>query len=73
MTALIAEETLLIGHSLENDLNALRLLHINAADTALMYPHPRGPPFKPALRVLTERYLGRKIQEGAGRVPLASH
>ena len=60
-----AEETLLIGHSLENDLRALRLLHRRAVDTALLFAHPRGPPFKPALRVLAERHLGRRIQEGS--------
>jgi len=64
LLALVAEETLLVGHSLENDLQALKLLHRSAADTALLYPHPRGPPFKPALRVLSERLLGRRIQEG---------
>jgi len=64
LLALVAEETLLVGHSLENDLQALKLLHRTAADTALLYPHPRGPPFKPALRVLSERLLGRRIQEG---------
>ena len=31
----------------------------------MLYPHPRGPPFKPALRVLTERLLGRRIQQGS--------
>jgi RNA exonuclease 1 len=54
-----------IGHSLENDLNALRLIHRAAADTALMFAHPRGPPFKPALRVLSERLLNRRIQDGS--------
>ena len=54
-----------IGHSLENDLNVLRLMHRAAIDTSLMFSHPRGPPFKPALRVLTERLLNRRIQEGS--------
>jgi len=62
---LVAEETLLVGHSLDNDLVALKLVHRAAVDTSLLYPHPRGPPFKPALRVLTERLLGRRIQEGS--------
>lgn len=62
---LIAQETIMIGHSLENDLNALKLLHMRSVDTALLYPHPNGPPFKPALRVLTERLLGRRIQAGS--------
>ena len=54
-----------IGHSLENDLNVLRLMHRAAVDTSLMFSHPRGPPFKPALRVLSERLLNRRIQDGS--------
>jgi RNA exonuclease 1 len=30
-----------------------------------MFAHPRGPPFKPALRVLSERLLNRRIQDGS--------
>ena len=56
-------ETFLVGHSLENDLAALRILHLNVCDTAILYSHARGPPFKPALRYLTEKYLRRTIQE----------
>jgi RNA exonuclease 1 len=46
-------------------LNALHMVHRAAVDTALMYSHPRGPPFKPALRVLSERLLNRRIQDGS--------
>ena len=56
-------ETFLIGHSLENDLVALRVMHLNVCDTSILYTHSRGPPFKPALRHLSEKFLGRKIQE----------
>ncbi|KAJ9528652.1 hypothetical protein QJQ45_020371 [Haematococcus lacustris] len=34
-------------------------------DTALLFPHPRGPPAKSALRVLARRFLDRDIQSGA--------
>lgn len=34
-------------------------------DTALLYPHPSGPPAKCALRVLCQKYLNRTIQQGA--------
>ena len=54
-----------VGHSLENDLRGLRMLHMNVLDTAVLYSHPRGPPYRPALRVLCERHLNRKIQEGS--------
>lgn len=40
-------------------------MHRAAVDTSLMFSHPRGPPFKPALRVLSERHLNRRIQDGS--------
>lgn len=60
-------ETILVGHSVENDLTALKILHSLVIDTALLYHHPsRGPTCKPALRMLTGRYLRRKIQGDKG-------
>jgi len=61
---LIAAETILIGHSLENDLKRLKMAHARCVDTVALYPHPRGPPFRAKLASLVERHLGRKIQEG---------
>jgi len=29
-----------------------------------LYPHKRGPPYRTKLAHLTERFLGRRIQEG---------
>ncbi|KAL6763962.1 ribonuclease H-like domain-containing protein, partial [Haematococcus lacustris] len=58
-------ETLLVGHGLENDLRALKVIHARILDTALLFPHPRGPPAKSALRVLARRFLDRDIQSGA--------
>ena len=53
----VSAETLLVGHSLDNDLLALRIVHARVLDTAIMYPHPRGPPYKSALKV---RVWGRE-------------
>jgi len=61
---LVPAEALLVGHSLESDLQALRLVHERVLDTALLFPHQKGPPFKPSLRFLAERFLGRDIQQG---------
>lgn len=64
---LVHAETILIGHSVENDLAALKILHPLVIDTALLYHHPsRGPTRKPALRMLTGRYLKRRIQSDKG-------
>lgn len=60
---LVHAETILVGHSVENDLIALKVLHPLVIDTALLYHHPtKGHMFKPALRVLTRLYLKRTIQ-----------
>ncbi|KAF1996270.1 hypothetical protein P154DRAFT_525700 [Amniculicola lignicola CBS 123094] len=60
---LITPRTILVGHSLESDLNALKLTHPFIIDTSLIYPNP-APPAKHGLRWLTTKYLGRFIQQG---------
>lgn len=59
---LVYKETVLVGHSLENDLAALRIFHDLVIDTAVLYRHPRGRSHKTALRVLTQKFLHRQIQ-----------
>lgn len=61
---LFHSKTVLIGHSLESDLIALKIIHGVIIDTSVLYPHSRGPPFKKALRTLAEEHLQRKIQTG---------
>ncbi|KAJ7502509.1 hypothetical protein B0H11DRAFT_2223419 [Mycena galericulata] len=53
---------ILIGHSLESDLKALKLCHSMCIDTAVLYHHPRGRPLKPGLAWLTKKWCGREIQ-----------
>ncbi|KAK4429579.1 Small RNA degrading nuclease 5 [Sesamum alatum] len=60
---LVHKETILVGHSLENDLLALKMRHELVIDTAILYRHPRGRSYKPALRVLTRKFLSREIQD----------
>ncbi|KJE95986.1 hypothetical protein CAOG_06364 [Capsaspora owczarzaki ATCC 30864] len=63
---LIPSNAILVGHSLENDLNVLKIIHHQIVDTALAYSHTRGSNFKPSLRWLTETYLKRIIQADEG-------
>jgi RNA exonuclease 1 len=64
---LVHKETVLVGHSLENDLMALRISHDLIIDTAVLYKHNRGHRFKIALRVLAKKFLNREIQNtGSG-------
>ncbi|KAI6243059.1 RNA exonuclease 1-like protein [Aphelenchoides fujianensis] len=60
---LVNSETILVGHSLESDLRALRLVHRNVVDTSVVFPHRLGPPMKRALRNLASDYLQLIIQE----------
>lgn len=60
--SLIAPSTPLIGHSIENDLNAVRIIHPRIVDTVLLFPHPRGLPYRKSLRMLSSECLGRSIQ-----------
>ncbi|KFY93259.1 hypothetical protein V498_04509 [Pseudogymnoascus sp. VKM F-4517 (FW-2822)] len=71
---ILTPRTILIGHSLNADLNALKLTHPFIIDTSLLYPHPRGTPLKSSLKYLAKKYLGREIQKGGGTVgPGAGH
>lgn len=63
---IITPQTILLGHSLNSDFNALQLTHPFVIDTALLFPHPRGPPLKSSLKWLAQKYLSREIQKGHG-------
>lgn len=55
--------TIIVGHGLENDLNALRLIHHKIVDTAILYPSiKKSRTF--SLKQLSFKYLGRIIQQG---------
>ncbi|OBT70388.1 hypothetical protein VE03_00091 [Pseudogymnoascus sp. 23342-1-I1] len=68
----LTPRTPVIGHGLENDLNAVRLIHPTVIDTALLFPHQAGLPYRHALRTLVSLHLGRTIQAGGGLVAAAS-
>jgi RNA exonuclease 1 len=56
---LINSETILIGHALENDLKTLRIIHARNVDTAVIFRHPAGAPYRRALRDLYDTFQGR--------------
>lgn len=64
MARFVGVDTILVGHGLENDLRAIRLVHHKVVDTVMLYPHARGFPFRTSLRDLTAKYLGKIIQNG---------
>uniref|UniRef100_A0A0K0EVF6 Exonuclease domain-containing protein n=1 Tax=Strongyloides venezuelensis TaxID=75913 RepID=A0A0K0EVF6_STRVS len=56
------KDTILIGHSLNCDLEALKLIHKNVVDTSVTFPH-RNPQFKNPLRKLAKLYINMDIQD----------
>jgi len=74
LVELLGPRSILIGHSLNSDLTALKITHPFIIDTALIFPHPRGPPLKSSLKYLAQKYLNRQIQKGHGSTgPGAGH
>ncbi|KAI6246678.1 hypothetical protein HI914_05132 [Erysiphe necator] len=66
LITLLHPRSILIGHSLNSDLTALKLTHPYIIDTVILYPHPRGPPLRSSLKWLAQRFLSREIQKGHG-------
>lgn len=62
LLSMFNNKTILIGHSLESDFKALKLIHDTVIDTSVLYPHKMGPPHKRALRNLSSEYLRKIIQ-----------
>lgn len=62
LLSMFSSKTILIGHSLESDFKALKLLHNTVVDTSVMFPHKNGPPYKRALKTLSSEYLRKIIQ-----------
>ncbi|XP_005077641.1 RNA exonuclease 1 homolog [Mesocricetus auratus] len=66
LLSLFSAETILIGHSLESDLLALKFIHSTVVDTSVLFPHHRGLPYKRSLRGLISQYLNQTIQNNTG-------
>ncbi|KAG5513313.1 hypothetical protein PMAC_001376 [Pneumocystis sp. 'macacae'] len=58
----LCSSTILIGHGLENDLIAIRLIHKRIIDTALLFQDEKGLQHKHSLKYLAKKYLKREIQ-----------
>ncbi|XP_057345628.1 RNA exonuclease 1 homolog isoform X2 [Manis pentadactyla] len=63
LLSMFSADTILIGHSLESDLLALKVIHSTVVDTAVLFPHRLGLPYKRSLRTLMADYLRQIIQD----------
>ncbi|XP_061626540.1 RNA exonuclease 5-like isoform X4 [Phyllopteryx taeniolatus] len=60
LRTLLPRDAVLVGHAVNNDLVALKLIHRHVIDTSLLYGREFGQRFK--LKLLAEVVLGRSIQ-----------
>mmetsp|Transcript_8826 Transcript_8826/g.7802 ORF Transcript_8826/g.7802 Transcript_8826/m.7802 type:complete len:175 (+) Transcript_8826:265-789(+) len=56
---LCSADTILVGHSLENDLNCLGVIHTKIIDTSVLFQNNKG--FKSSLKSLSYNYLHADI------------
>uniref|UniRef100_A0A5K3FKI5 Kinase n=1 Tax=Mesocestoides corti TaxID=53468 RepID=A0A5K3FKI5_MESCO len=61
---LIPPDAILVGHSITNDLKALKVFHPYIIDTSVIYNMSQVRSGKPRLRNLALAFLGRTIQSG---------
>lgn len=52
LDAFINADTIIVGHALDNDLKTLRIIHHTCVDTAILFPHRAGPPYRRSLKDL---------------------
>ncbi len=57
-------KTVVVGHALHNDLDALKLSHARVVDTALLFRVKDEPEATPSLRDVSKALLGTDIQDG---------
>uniref|UniRef100_A0A5S6QN78 C3H1-type domain-containing protein n=1 Tax=Trichuris muris TaxID=70415 RepID=A0A5S6QN78_TRIMR len=63
LSQLFGANCILVGHGLENDLRALKMIHQRVVDTSVVFPHRLGAPYKRGLKTLVIEYLKKIIQE----------
>ena len=63
LLSMFSSDTVLIGHNLESDLLALKVIHSTVVDTSVLFPHCLGLPYKRSLRNLMADYLRQIIQD----------
>ena len=63
---LLDENSILVGHSIDNDLKCLKLIHSRIIDTSDIFPHPNGHPSKHSLVFLLQRVLRESLDREGG-------
>jgi DNA polymerase III epsilon subunit-like protein len=58
-----SDHTIIVGHSVHNDLKALRVVHRNCIDTSYLYSVENEPGASPSMRDVSEHILGTKLPD----------
>ena len=58
-----SDHTIIVGHSVHNDLKALRCVHRNCIDTSYLFAVDNEPGASPSMRDVSEHILGTKLTE----------
>ena len=58
-----SKETIIIGHSLENDFHALKLIHLRVIDTSLIFNLSVNYPYKSSLAKLLKKYFDTDLRD----------
>ncbi|OHT10290.1 exonuclease family protein [Tritrichomonas foetus] len=66
LSAFADQNTIIIGHSLENDFRSMKLIHKKVIDTTILYNRDCQYPFKPPLERLYKKYIQKPFRELAG-------
>eukprot|EP01135_Chromosphaera_perkinsii_P001719 Nk52_evm96s208 gene=Nk52_evmTU96s208 len=64
MKGFVSAATILVGHSLDSDFKALKVVHEKVIDTSVLFPHKLGHPYKRRLKNIVQENLHRFIQTG---------
>ena len=59
---IITDKTIIVGHSLENDFQVLKICISHVIDTSFLFTPASTPTFKPSLKFLAKEVLKRDIQ-----------
>ncbi|PNF32690.1 hypothetical protein B7P43_G12965 [Cryptotermes secundus] len=64
----INADTILVGHGLENDLRALRIIHGSVVDTSVIFPHSNGLPYRRSLKSLVPGHTSQFRSEATSAI-----
>lgn len=62
LSKVASKNTIIIGHSLENDFRSLKLIHLRCIDTAVLFPNEQNKNKKPSLSFIYKKYINKPFR-----------